>query len=94
MEKAAFIREMDDLGRIVLPKRIRKVLKINEQDSIEIFVEDEKVILRKYLEGKACFVTGTVSDHNKILSGGIVLSPEGARILLQDLLSLRLQKEI
>ena len=62
MEKAAFIRKMDDLGRIVLPKRIRKVLKINEQDSIEIFVEDEKVILRKYLEGKACFVTGTAID--------------------------------
>ncbi|MDE1455662.1 hypothetical protein PVN32_26575 [Bacillus paralicheniformis] len=35
-----------------------------------------------------------MSDDNKILSGGIVLSPEGARILLQDLLSLRLQKEI
>ncbi|ATH95571.1 hypothetical protein ACH95_04950 [Bacillus glycinifermentans] len=85
---------MDDLGRIVLPKRIRKALKINEQDSIEIFVEDEKIILQKYSEGRACFVTGRVSDQNKVLSGGIVLSPEGARTLLQDLLSLRLQKEI
>ncbi|QHZ48819.1 MULTISPECIES: AbrB/MazE/SpoVT family DNA-binding domain-containing protein [unclassified Bacillus (in: firmicutes)] len=94
MENAAFIRKMDDLGRVVLPKKIRKILKINERDPIEIFIEGEKIIFRKYLEGRACFVTGEVTDLNKTLSGGIVLSPEGARILLQDLLALRLQKEI
>ena len=42
------VRRIDDLGRIVIPKEIRRVLKISEGDNLEINVDDDKIILRKY----------------------------------------------
>ena len=89
MKSTGIVRKVDELGRIVLPKVLRRILKINERDPIEIFVEDEKIVLRKYWQNETCTITGEVSDQNMTLSGGIVLSPAGARILLEDLLALR-----
>lgn len=94
MKSTGIVRKVDELGRIVLPKELRRILKINERDPIEIFVEDDKIVLRKYWQNETCIITGEVSDQNMTLSGGIVLSPEGARILLEDLLALRLKSEI
>jgi len=48
MEKTGITRRIDDLGRIVIPKEIRKNLKIRDSDEIEISVEDGKIILNKY----------------------------------------------
>ena len=49
MKATGIFRRIDELGRIVIPKEIRKNLKIREGDNIEIFVNDsEEVILRKY----------------------------------------------
>lgn len=41
-------RKFDGLGRIVIPIEIREKLDINEKDPIEIYVEMDKIILRKY----------------------------------------------
>lgn len=94
MKSTGIVRKVDELGRIVLPKVLRRILKINERDPIEIFVEDEKIVLRKYWQNETCIITGEVSDQNMTLSGGIVLSPAGERILLEDLLALRHTGEI
>lgn len=49
MQKTGIIRKVDDLGRIVIPKEIRKTLKIREGDELEILVEESsKIILKKY----------------------------------------------
>lgn len=48
MKSTGIIRRIDDLGRVVIPKEIRKNLGFQTEDPIEIFVEGEKVILRKY----------------------------------------------
>ena len=48
MKATGIIRRIDDLGRIVIPKEIRKNLRIKEGDNLEIFVQNEEVILRKY----------------------------------------------
>ena len=49
MKATGIIRRIDDLGRIVLPKEIRKSLKIKEGDMLEIYVQDSGVImLEKY----------------------------------------------
>lgn len=48
MKATGVIRRIDDLGRIVIPKEIRKNLKMNEGDSLEIYVLDDDVVLRKY----------------------------------------------
>ena len=49
MKATGIIRRIDDLGRIVIPKEIRKKLKINEGESIEIYVDNEEhIVLQKY----------------------------------------------
>lgn len=48
MKATGVIRRIDDLGRLVIPKEIRKNLRIKEGDNIEIFVNGEEVILKKY----------------------------------------------
>ena len=48
MKSTGVVRKVDELGRIVLPKELRTVLNINEKDSIEIFTDDDKIILQKY----------------------------------------------
>jgi len=48
MKATGVIRRIDDLGRLVIPKEIRKNLRIKEGDNIEIFVKDDEVILKKY----------------------------------------------
>ena len=48
--KIGTIRRIDDLGRIVVPKSIRKTLRIKSGDNLEIFIEGENIILRKYSE--------------------------------------------
>ena len=48
MKETGILRRIDELGRIVVPKEIRKKLKIREGDNLDIFVDEENVILRKY----------------------------------------------
>lgn len=49
MKATGIVRRIDDLGRVVIPKEIRRTLKIREGDPLEIFVDrDGEVILKKY----------------------------------------------
>ena len=47
MKSTGIVRKVDELGRVVLPIELRRILNIKEKDSLEIFVDDEKVILKK-----------------------------------------------
>lgn len=48
MKSTGIVRKVDELGRVVLPIELRRSLNINEKDSLEIFVDDNKIILKKY----------------------------------------------
>lgn len=48
MKSTGIVRRLDELGRITLPIELRRTLGVGERDSLEIFVDDEKIILRKY----------------------------------------------
>lgn len=50
MKSTGIVRKVDELGRIVLPIEMRRTLNIAERDALEIFVDGENVILRKYQE--------------------------------------------
>lgn len=54
MKSTGMVRPIDQLGRIVLPKELRENLGIGPRDGIEIFVENEKIILKKYIPN-CCF---------------------------------------
>jgi len=47
LKKSCFIRKIDELGRIVLPIEIRQNLDIKEKDSLEIFIKDDGVFIKK-----------------------------------------------
>ncbi len=48
MKSTGIVRKVDELGRIVLPIELRRTLGIDERDALEIYVEGNSVILRKY----------------------------------------------
>ena len=48
MKSTGIVRKVDELGRIVLPIELRRTLDIAERDELEIYLDDDKVILKKY----------------------------------------------
>ena len=60
MKATGIVRKLDVLGRIVIPKELRKTLELNDGDPVEIFVEGNDIILRKYQP--ACIFCGDASD--------------------------------
>ena len=50
MKTTGMVRRVDSLGRIVIPKEIRKVLKIKENEQVEINVLDDSIVLNRYSE--------------------------------------------
>ena len=49
MKATSIVRRIDDMGRVVIPKEIRRMMNIEEGDALEIFTEDKKVIFQKYV---------------------------------------------
>lgn len=60
MKTTGIVRKIDELGRIVLPIELRRTLNINIKDSMEIYVEGNKIILSKY--EPSCIFCGTGDD--------------------------------
>ncbi len=60
MKSTGIIRSIDELGRIVVPKEMRSKMGIGSQDPIEIYVEDDKIILKKY--ENACSFCGSCDN--------------------------------
>ena len=60
MKSLGIVRKVDELGRIVLPIELRRTLNINEKDSLEIFVDNDKIVLQKY--EPACIFCGSADD--------------------------------
>ena len=48
MKNTGVIRKIDSLGRIVIPKEIRKNLNIHNGEDVQIYIEEDKIILKKY----------------------------------------------
>ena len=48
MKSTGIIRKVDELGRIVLPIELRRVLDIAERDEVEIYTEGDRIILKKH----------------------------------------------
>ena len=48
MKSTGIVRKVDELGRIVLPIELRRTLDIAERDTLEIFVSEDTIMLKKY----------------------------------------------
>ncbi|MFD1021131.1 AbrB/MazE/SpoVT family DNA-binding domain-containing protein [Thalassobacillus hwangdonensis] len=88
MKSTGIVRKVDELGRVVIPIELRRTLGINEKDALEIYVDDDRIVLKKYKPNMTCQVTGEVSDDNLSLANGkLVLSKEGAELLMKEIQS-------
>ncbi|MEN0644017.1 AbrB/MazE/SpoVT family DNA-binding domain-containing protein [Alkalicoccobacillus gibsonii] len=86
MKSTGIVRKIDELGRIVIPKELRGTLDIDIKDPMEIYVNGEEIILKKYSPSTQCMLTGEISEQNISLgNGNIVLSPEGASEVLEKI---------
>ena len=56
MKSTGIVRKVDELGRVVIPIELRRTLRISERDSLEIYVDGERIILKKY--EPACIFCG------------------------------------
>ncbi|MFB7138508.1 MULTISPECIES: AbrB/MazE/SpoVT family DNA-binding domain-containing protein [unclassified Bacillus (in: firmicutes)] len=83
---SGIVRRLDDLGRIVLPKELRNMLNLNKYEPFEVFVDEDKIILKQFVASNACMVTGVVDENNfSFDSGKIIVSKNGAEILIKEL---------
>lgn len=69
MKSTGIVRKVDELGRVVLPVELRRTLDIAEKDALEIYVDEEKIILKKYQP--ACIFCGNASNTT-IFKGKII----------------------
>ena len=60
MKSTGIVRKVDELGRIVLPIELRRTLDIDIKDSLEIYVDDSRIILKKYQP--TCIFCGEGND--------------------------------
>jgi transcriptional pleiotropic regulator of transition state genes len=60
MKSTGIVRKVDELGRVVIPIELRRTLDIEEKDALEIYVEGEHIILRKY--SPACIFCDDARD--------------------------------
>lgn len=60
LKSTGVVRKVDELGRIVIPIELRRTMGIEEKDALEIYVDSEKIILKKY--EPACVFCGNAED--------------------------------
>ena len=74
MKSTGIVRKVDELGRVVIPIELRRTLGINIKDPLEIYVDAEKIIFRKY--EPTCVFCGNADDavhfKNKMVCGNCV----------------------
>ena len=71
MRSLGIVRNLDQLGRLVIPKETRKAFNLNEGDPVEIFTDEDKIIIRKYNPG--CHCCGNLEDLTDVL--GLKICP-------------------
>lgn len=107
MKQTGVTRKIDELGRIVIPKEIRKNLGIRDGESLEIYTSDDSIILKKYYEvkkledvcDKLCEmikniydVNILITDREKVVSSSI--SNYKDKLLDKDLIELIDEREL
>lgn len=76
LKSTGVIRRIDELGRIVIPKEIRRHLSIREGENLEIFTEENKIVLKKYskileyadFSSKLCDIFSSSMNFNVIIT--------------------------
>lgn len=65
MRATGIVRKVDELGRVVLPIELRRNFGIEDKGALEIFVDNDCIILRKYKPSCACVFCGNTDEVTK-----------------------------
>jgi len=76
MKATGILRRIDELGRVVIPKEIRKSMKMREGEELEIYTTEEEVVLKKYSEMSAMdrSARSLVSAIHKVTGKGVLIT--------------------
>ena len=76
MKTTGIIRRIDDLGRFVIPKELRRTLRIKNGESLEIFVDGEDIILKKYspMESIEEAAGKYVDSFNQVIKHSVIVT--------------------
>ena len=74
MKTTGIVRGIDALGRIVLPKELRTSMRLNADAKLEIFVDGDSIILKKYRPAGSCDFCGEV-DVKSVQFAGYCICP-------------------
>lgn len=72
MISTGIVRNIDALGRVVLPKELRRTFAITTETPLEIFTEGDAILLRKYRPADACALCGEVVQGSVQIHGKFV----------------------
>lgn len=75
MKTTGIIRRIDDLGRIVIPKELRRNLRIKNGDTLEVFVDGDSIILKKYspMESIEEAASKYVDSFNQVIKHNVIV---------------------
>ncbi len=92
MKATGIVRRIDELGRVVIPKEIRRTLRIKDGDPLEIFIDRDELMLKKYspMQSLEKFAGGSVKSLSE-LSGFTAIISDSNEVLFVDG---KLKKEI
>jgi len=89
MRATGIVRRIDDLGRVVIPKEIRRSLNIEEGDPLEIYIDDKtkSVMFKKYLENENALenIQDIIDNSNDVPDVVKDLLKVAAKILKENL---------
>lgn len=71
MKSTGIVRKIDELGRVVIPIELRRTLGINVKDGLEIFTDNNTIILRSYKP--LCYICGSSGEYKTINNKQICL---------------------
>ena len=76
MKSTGVFRRIDELGRIVIPKEIRKNLRIQNGENLEILVDEENIILKKYspMESLTTIAEKYANSFNQVLKHNVIIT--------------------
>ena len=80
MKSTGFVKKIDELGRILVPKELRASMELDPKDALEMYVDGDRIILQKYQP--ACIFCNNADD---------ILFFEGRRICASCLSKLKAQ---
>lgn len=96
MKTTGMTRRIDELGRIVIPKEIRKSLKINDGESLEIIVNEEQIILQKHdvFNSDDKNIKNLIEALNNTFKIDVIITDRNKVITVSDNLKEYVDKEI